>query len=300
MNFQKIVRDIKDLKIQGARNVAKEACRALGEVAVESKAKTKDAFLGELNKAKEILFSTRPTEPFMRNSLNYLIYNIKGDTVADLKNNFSFSVMDLLKSIKAAERNTARIGARKIKDDMIIFTHCHSSTVMDILFEAWDSGKRFRVHNTETRPRFQGRKTARELAERGIPVELYVDSAARFALKKADFMLIGADAITTEGIVINKIGSEMFAEVANERSIPVYSCTHSWKFDPLTVFGYEEEIEKRRASEIWENAPKGVKISNYAFEKVSPNTMSGIISELGIYKPTNFIEEMRKLNKWMF
>lgn len=300
MDFQKIVRDIKELKIQGAQNVAKAACGALGKTASNSKAKTKKEFLDEISRAKSILFATRPTEPFMRNSLNYLLSGVKGDNITDIRRNFNSSLSSLLHDFEVAEDNIARIGARKIKDDMVIFTHCHSSSVMNIMKEAWVSGKRFSVHNTETRPRFQGRRTARELAETGIPTELYIDSAARIALKKADMMLMGADAITIEGVVINKIGSEMFAEIADSRNIPVYSCTHSWKFDPLTVFGYEEEIEKRRSSEIWKNPPKGVRISNYAFENVSPNIISGIISEFGIYKPGNFIEEMKKRNKWMF
>jgi len=183
---------------------------------------------------------------------------------------------------------------------MVVFTHCHSSTVIEILKQANKQGKRFTVHNTETRPKFQGRLTAQELARLGIPVVHYVDSAARLALKKADIMLIGADAITTEGKVINKIGSELMAEVAEKWDVSLYVCSDSWKFDPKSVFGYEEEIEKRKPTEIWPTAPKGVKIDNFAFEKVNPDLITGIISELGIYKPTIFVEEVKRAYPWMF
>ena len=156
------------------------------------------------------------------------------------------------------------------------------------------------MHNTETRPLFQGRKTAIELASYKIPVKHYVDSAARMALKKADIMMIGADAITTEGKVINKIGSELIAEAANKIGVPVYICTHSWKFDPETIFGFDEEIEKRAWDEIWPNKPRKVNIDNFAFEKINPALITGIISELGVYRPQNFISEIKNNYKWMF
>ena len=182
----------------------------------------------------------------------------------------------------------------------IVFTHCHSNTVIAIFKEAKKERKNFTVYNTETRPLFQGRLTAKELSREGISVRHFIDSAARLALKEVDLMLIGADAITSEGKVINKIGSEMFAEFAEKFDIPVYSCTDSWKFDPKTVFGYEEEIEKRGAREVWAEAPKGVIVDNCVFEKINPDLITGIISELGVYKPTIFIEEVKRTYPWMF
>ena len=183
---------------------------------------------------------------------------------------------------------------------MTIFTHCHSSSVVGILRKAKEQGKKFEVYCTETRPMFQGRITASELAQLKIPVTMFVDSGARIALKEADLMLIGSDSISTEGKIINKIGSEMFSEIANKYDVPVYSCTDAWKFDPQSVYGYEEKIEKREAKEVWKKPPKGVKISNLAFEKVHPNLIMGIISELGIIQPEAFVVEVKRKYSWMF
>ena len=199
-------------------------------------------------------------------------------------------IKEVIEHIDSAEREIARIGARKIRNGMVIFTHCHSSTVMKILKRAKDEGKKFSVCNTETRPLFQGRKTARELLSYGIPVEHYVDSAARLALKKADIMLIGFDAIDERGKVYNKIGSELFAEAAERIGVPVYACGDSWKYDNRPY----EKIEERGPEEVWPNAPKGIKIKNYAFEKIDPELITGIVSELGIFKPRIFIKEMKR------
>ena len=270
---EKTVHDIKSIKIQGAYHIAVAAIKAW------QKAKNKQ-------EAAKKLAAARPTEPMLRNALRYLEKMDHAET--------------LLKKLEADQQKIAEIGAEKIRSGMIVYTHCHSSTVNDILVRAKHEKKIFEVHATETRPFMQGRLTATQLAAAKIPVTFFIDSAARLALKKANVMMIGADAVTAEGCVINKIGSELMAEVANSYQVPIFVCTHSWKFDPLTVFGFEEEIEQRATKEIWETPPRGVNVSNYVFEKVDPNKIAAIISELGVFKPVVFVEEVRKSYRWMF
>lgn len=183
---------------------------------------------------------------------------------------------------------------------MIVFTHCHSSTVEAVCIKAKEQGKKFTVYNTETRPRFQGRITAENIAKAGIPVVHFVDSAARTYLKKADLFLFGCDAISAEGRIFNKIGTEFLAEFTADQRIPTYSVTNSWKFDPLTVRGFEEVIEQRDPKEVWENPPQGVTIMNPAFEITSPDILTGIITELGVFKPETLIFEVQKKYPWMF
>ena len=300
MSLKKTISRIKNLKVQGAENVAIEAVKALKEVVKESKSKNISELLAGIYYAKNLLFLTRPTEPCMRNALNYVVHDVDYSNSIELTKAICLKVDEVLERFDKNQKIIAQIGSKKIGNGTVVFTHCHSSTIFEILKQAKKQGKKFEVHNTETRPLYQGRITAREIAKLGIPITHFVDAAARFALKKADLMLIGADAITTEGKVINKIGSELYAEIANKYDIPVYVCTDSWKFDTETIFGYEEKIEKRKGNEIWKNPPKGVTINNFAFEKVNPNLITGIISELGIYKPHIFIQEVKANNGWMF
>jgi eIF-2B alpha/beta/delta-like uncharacterized protein len=234
----------------------------------------------------------------MRNVLNFMFHGL--DSATDPINVINERESRVQKHFEDSENIISRIGSKKIQPGDIVFTHCHSSTVTNILKEAKSERKRFKVYNTETRPLLQGRTTAKELAAAGIPVTHFVDSAVRLAMKEADLMMIGADAISSEGKVFNKIGSELFAEVAHKYDVPVYVCTDSWKFDPQSVFGFEEEIEKRPAKEVWPAAPRGVLIDNRAFEKIDPDLIAGIISELGVYKPDVFIEEVKRAYPWMF
>ena len=282
--YTETVAKIKSLEIQGAENIAIAAVRAFGE-----KLKTTQ----DEKQLREIvtrLSRLRATEPALRNALRYCLINYKNDKkIVDTVINY----------FKSSKEKIAEIGSKKIHDGMTIFTHCHASTVTKILITAWRQGKHFIVRNTETRPRYQGRKTAEELAATGIPVIFSVDSAGRLALKDSDIFLFGADAVTAEGNVINKIGTTMFAEFAVDYQIPVYSCTNSWKFDPATIGGADEQIEERNPKEVWEAAPKGVKIINPAFELTSADRINGIITELGVFKPETLVIEIKKAYPWM-
>lgn len=272
--FSKICADIKSLKIQGAVNVAMAAVKALE--------------LDNSPSAIRKLVSLRPTEPCLRNAIRF---------VAPGPKKFG---PEAIAHFKGAERKIAEYGSGKIAEGSVVFTHCHSSAVVAILKEVKRQGRKFSVMCTETRPMLQGRKTATELAAARIPVTMVVDSAARVALKKCDLMLIGADAITSEGRVANKIGSEMFALMAEKYDVPCYSCTDSWKLDPVTVIGKEEPIENRCVKEIWSLPPRGVKILNPAFEILEPRLIDGIISELGVYAPGMFVEKVRESYPWIF
>ena len=285
MQYKEIIDKIKALEIQGADAIAVAATKAFTLKLKETKNHK------ELKKSVQELENTRPTEPGLRNALAYCIGNYKNN--ADVS---SF----VINHFKESKEKIAEYGAKKIQDGMKVFTHCHSSTVEVIIKKAFDQGKKFEVYNTETRPKFQGRKTATNLAKIGIPVRHFVDSAGRSMMRKADLFLFGCDAITSEGKLINKIGTEMLAQAAHDYRIPAYSCTNSWKFDPQTLYGFEEEIEQRSSNEVWKNPPKGVKIYNPAFEITAPDIFTGVITELGIYKPESLIHAVKENYPWMF
>ena len=297
MSFERIVNDIKTIRIQGAEVVAEAAAKGILLLARRNKTLRKDKLLKILSRGRDILLKTRPTEPCMRNVLNFLLKDLvlEHDVFNALLERFSY----VRQHFSEVKEKIALFGSKKIKNGMVVFTHCHSSSVISVLLKAKEQGKEFEVFNTETRPLFQGRITARELAKAGIKVTMFIDAAARIALKNADIMLIGADAITVEGKVINKIGSELFAIIADKYDVPVYSCTDSWKFDGKSVYGVPVEIEKRSATEVWPNKPRNVLIENPAFEKVDWKLITGVISELGIHRPEILVEEVKRVYPWI-
>ena len=263
--FNKILGNIKSIKIQGARNIAKAALYAYS--------------LNPTKSSKEQLMKARPTEPMLVNVLN------KIEKIPYKK---------IISHFKEAQDEINKNVFKIIKSGDVIFTHCHSTNVVQALIYAKKHKKKFEVYNTETRPLFQGRKTAKELKKAGIKVTTFIDSAAAIALekkqgtRKTNLVLFGADAILKSG-VINKIGSGMFSEIAKKNKIPVYIIADSWKYSPSSV-----KIEERNFREIWKNAPKRIKIRNPAFEKINKNYIKSIVSELGILSYDNFLRKVRK------
>jgi len=274
MDADSIITKIANVEIQGATAVARTGVELLQELDQQ------DASNDELDAVAERLKAARPTEPFLFNAVDMARETGDYDRVLD--------------HITASQDTIQDIGSGLLEDAATVFTHCHSSTVTGILRDAHERGTDMTVRCTETRPLYQGRKTASELSDAGIPVQLYVDSGARIALKGADVMVIGADAITATGTVVNKIGSELFAEVANRYDVPVYVCTDSWKFDARSRFGYHEPLERRVADEVWPDAPDGVDVVNYAFEHVHPDSIDGIVSELGVLPPDGFPQQVQQ------
>ncbi|MEM2956098.1 MAG: hypothetical protein QW041_00775 [Candidatus Pacearchaeota archaeon] len=268
-SFDALCRAIKKVRIQGAESVALTGIKAL---------RMKGANIKKL-------LSLRPTEPLLRNSI-----------LAAKK----FGINYVLQHFNYARKEYIKNGTNLIKSNSIIFTHCHSSAVIRILKESKKQGKKFEVINTETRPLFQGRKTAKELAEAGIKVTTIADLAAADALEKggslkqANMVLIGCDAILSDGSIINKIGSGMFAEIAYNHKVPVYVVGNSWKFSPKKVI-----LEMRSYKELWKKMPKHVKVKNPAFEKVDAKYIKAIISELGILKPKDFVKKVKKVYPWI-
>lgn len=262
--IQRIIQNIKSIKIQGARNIAESALHAYS--------------LSPTKQTKNRLMKARPTEPMLINVLNLLDKQIPKKQIL-----LHFDI-----SQKKINNHVLKI----IKSGDVIFTHCHSTNVVNSLINAKKKGKKFQVYNTETRPLFQGRITARELKKAGIETTMFIDSAIDTILekkqgtKKVDKIFLGCDAILKKGI-INKIGSAAIAELAKIHKIPLYIIADSWKYFPKNI-----KIEQRNFREIWKSAPKNIKIKNPVFELVEKKYITKIVTELGILSYNDFLKKV--------
>lgn len=296
MNLQETCRAIRELRIQGAENVATEAVVAVRHVLRQSRAKTVGGVMRDLSHARDLLVATRPTEPELRNYLRLVIGYARGCRKQDVgawKRDVIGKVTEVLEQkqirlSKIIENGVLLLERHARKRKVVVYTHCHSSTVTLTLREA-QKRVSIQVRNTETRPLYQGRKTATELAVVGIPVIYHVDGAMVEALREADLALIGADAVTKDG-VYNKIGSELLGILATHYNIPLYVCCSFGKFDPK-----REVVEQRSPDEVWERRPKNVGVHNPAFELLHFRHIKGIVCEDGVLQPKVFLRRVRKV-----
>jgi len=194
--------------------------------------------------------------------------------------------------MKDANKKLIRKASSIIEDGAIIATYSRSSTVLRI-FEGCRE-KKIRIMCSESRPRYEGRKLAKELCN-DFEIFFSTDVSLFSMIENADLILIGADAIT-ENNVVNKIGTSVLASYAMQLDKPLYVATTSYKAFPY-VFIKEEDRK-----EIWRNAPCSIKIRNFYFDATPVNKITYFITEKGVQRekppfPEDISKEVDKISK---
>jgi len=261
--FDRIVSDIRTVQVQGAENVARAGIRAY-------------ALRSDKDSLKKILLA-RPTEPLLQNAL-YLMQKAR---------NKERAARIFLSKLRKDHETIKKFGATLIRDDMNIYVHCHSSTVMDILkYAKLEKKKRFIVYTTEVDPLLQGHLTAKELAKAKIKVIVAPDLYAEKILSKCDLLLFGADAYSKK-VVANKIGTSTLVRLAKYHRIPRYSCGVSLKFTKRI------KLENRPSREVWDERENKIEVINPAFDETKLTDLSGIVCEYGILHPKEFVKKAK-------
>ena len=204
----------------------------------------------------------------------------------------------------------AELGASLIRPGSSVLTHCNTGalatggygTALGVIRRAWEEGRIKSVLATETRPWLQGaRLTTWELDQLGIPTTLIVDSAAGYLMSrgKVQDAIVGADRITANGDVANKIGTCSLAILAHEHGIPFYVVAPFSTVDMSTASGENIPIEERPAEEVTrirgvQTALKDTTVLNLAFDVTPSKYIKAIITDRGIAEAP-YGETLRKL-----
>lgn len=280
---------IRTMDIRGAGRIAVAASAALRDYAMSLKSLPLNEFDLKLEEAAKTLVDTRPTAVSLPNAVA-LTKRYSSTNVYDAIDEISENAEKFIKNAEEALGKIGKIGAQRIHDGDVIMTHCNSHAAISIIKTAFDQGKNISVIATESRPRRQGFITIRELSDYGIPTTLIVDSAVRLTMKKVDLVVVGADSISVNGALINKIGTSQLAMAAQEARKNVIVAAETYKFSPRTLLGEMVEIEDRSSdevidSEILSELPN-VKVSNPAFDVTPAEYIDLIITEVGAFPPS--------------
>lgn len=307
-DWREVAEAIKSLRVRGAPAIGVAGAYAVVLLAQElSLAHTHYAdFVQALREDCLILKQTRPTAVNLAWAVDEVLQ------VLPQKASISSALILLEEKAKEIEKEDillceaiAKEGIKLFieKESYSILTHCNTGslatagigTALGIIRTLAKHGKVNMVYADETRPLLQGsRLTAYELTEEGVPCKLITDSMAAFVMrnKLIDAIIVGADRITRNGDVANKIGTYGLAVLAKAHNIPFYVAAPFSTFDMSMKDGREIPIEYREAEEILKIqnnyiAPQKVEVLNPAFD-ITPNFLiSGIITERGvILEPT--------------
>ena len=192
-----------------------------------------------------------------------------------------------------------------------VLTHCNTGwlatvdygTALSGIYQAHDAGVPLHVWIDETRPRNQGVLTAWELAAHGVPHTLIVDNAGGHLMQRGevDLALVGADRVSANGDVANKIGTYLKALAARDNEVAFYAAVPSPTIDWSLRDWSQVPIEERSADEVRQLSgidtdggigsvrivDSNTAVANPAFDITPARLVTGIITERGIAAPAD-------------
>ena len=200
------------------------------------------------------------------------------------------------------------IKARKNDKCVNVLTHCNAGWLATVdwgtatapIYLAHDKGVAVHVFADETRPRNQGASlTAWELGQHGVPHTVIPDNTGGHLMQHGlvDLVIVGADRVTAQGDVCNKIGTYLKALAAADNKVPFYVALPSPTIDFMVSDGIAEiPIEQRAASEVAcmtgktadgrvvsvQVVPDGSPVANYGFDVTPARLVTGLITERGV------------------
>lgn len=200
----------------------------------------------------------------------------------------------------AANQRMGELGAQLMKEEQpfAVITHCNTGslatggygTALGVIRSAHKAGLITSVFADETRPWLQGaRLTAWELLQEGIPASLIADSAAAHVMKSGAvrWVIVGADRITANGDVANKIGTYSLAVLARYHGVKFMVVAPTSTIDMQLATGREIPIEERTQEELlklrdMQLAPATAKAFNPVFDVTPAELIDAIVTEKGV------------------
>lgn len=301
--YEDVAEAIKTMKVRGAPAIGVAAAYGIVLAALSYPGFDKGGLIKYLEEARQLLASTRPTAVNLFWALDRMKNTWEKNEdldLGELKMILHKEAVIIDEEDFSMNKELGKYGNELIPQNAVILTHCNAGalatagygTALGVIRTAHENGKNVQVFADETRPLLQGaRLTAWELLEDGVPVTLITDSMAAYLMQqdKIDLVIVGADRITAQGDVANKIGTYGLAVMAHYHGIPFYVAAPRSTIDLGIEFGHEIIIEERAADEVRKVgdillAPAEVPVYNPAFDVTPAKLITAIITEAGVVR----------------
>ncbi len=285
--LQNYLKEIKGDLTHGSSWLAARAAEILLEASDSFKKGDVEDYVSFLKFYAKKIANARPSMLAIENAIVYLLGRVmegysRNLDVEALKELLRSEVNKWLRAKDEAFKRCVEHATNLFKEGSKVLTHSLSSTVLEALKEA-SSKVKVEVYVTESRPLYEGWAMAKELAKSGCKVTLITDASIGYFAKEVDIALTGADTISADGSVINKMGTYLLALAAKRASIPFYVAAETLKIGVSTLFS-KLKLEERSPSQV-HKALKGLKVRNIYFDITPPDLVTKIICEHGFVDP---------------
>jgi len=298
---EEVAEAIRNMTIRGAPAIGVAAAMGIALGVMRVRVETIADFKKEFEAICHMMMETRPTAVNLSWAVQRMkdaLYEHQGEGLDGLQHALKSEAMAIREGDIEVNRQIGRNGKGYIRAGSAILTHCNAGalatagygTALGVIRAAHEEGKDLEVYVCETRPQFQGaRLTAWELDKDGIPATLITDSMSGYLMSKGliHLVIVGADRISANGDVANKVGTYSLAVLAKSHGIPFYVAAPLSTFDLSLGTGDEIPIEERDPREVThpfgrEIAPEGVRVWNPAFDVTPHDYVTAFITERGI------------------
>jgi methylthioribose-1-phosphate isomerase len=310
-----MARAIKTMIVRGAPAIGVAAAYGMYLGARDIQTDDREAFLTQLEEVAQMLRQTRPTAVNLFWAIARMLKTAY-ETMGSVEQ-LQVALLQTAQAIQLEDLQTCQaIGDNGLEalpkhpHQLCILTHCNTGslatagygTALGVVRSAWREGRLARVYADETRPRLQGAKlTSWECAQEGIPVTVITDSMAAHCMKQGlvDAVIVGADRIAANGDTANKIGTYSLAIVAKAHNVPFFVAAPLSTIDFDLPSGNKIPIEERHPAEIYQIGetvicPPGVEFYNPAFDVTPAELIAGIITEKGVFAPSQLQQLLLK------
>lgn len=289
-----LIDEIKNDKVHGASELARQAAKVLKVAAERSHADSAKAFLLEQGEVGERLMSARPAMAPVFNIVSGLLNKVAGKAEGmDLDSVRRFTISKVEEAISDslwAIAQIAQYGAGLIAGGDKIITHSYSSTVVATLEAAFTKHRGIEVITTKSGAGRTGEKVAQELRRYGISVTFIDDAAMGLYLSTVNKAVVGADRVCADGKVVNGVGTYQLALAVERAGIPFYVLGETLKFDPR-LRSDEVDLEEEEPGRLLLKP----KVKNPRFDITPLELVTGIVTEKGLLTPEEVISYMRQL-----
>jgi translation initiation factor eIF-2B subunit delta len=274
------VEEIRQMQTHSSSVVAIKATRALEEL-LEREFTSLQAYERALEQNAGVLRRANPSHASLHNATTQVVEAVVGEaaSIAEAKELTAAAIDRVVEDVRAGKRKAAARAAETFTDGETILTHDFSSTVQDAIGTATEDGVELTAYVTEARPRYLGRKTARQLAEiDGVEPHLIVDSAAGTFLQECDRVVIGMSCIV-EQTLYNRVGTFPIAATAARLGVPVTVVGSAAK---IVEEGFAFQTEERPPSEVMLEPVEGILIDNPAYDATPVELLEEVVTDEGI------------------
>jgi translation initiation factor 2B subunit (eIF-2B alpha/beta/delta family) len=275
-----------------AARSGREVMSALAAVAADSPSASVDSLSAELGANLDALLHVMPAYAPPLNVMHRVFAEVERGReaslpLAELKSKLAQTASDYQAWSSQARQGIAGNTLPLIVPGSTIFTFTLSETVLAVLREVHRRGARFRVLVTESRPNNDGRVTARSLCDEGIEVGLGVDASVGELLAQADLMLVGAEAVLSDGSAICKVGTYPAALAARRSNVPVFVLVDTMKLHVGSLFGEALRLDPIQPTSLpGATADEELAVSGHLFDRTPAALITALITEKGIVHPS--------------